>query len=60
MNVTYWGTNTWIAFLIVLIVFWPAVCCVACCKCDQRDVYVAPGGVKYTANGAIAQDCEGC
>ena len=50
----YCGDQTCIATLIVALFFWPAACCVPCCPCDQRTVYVAPTGVKYLANGLLA------
>ena len=38
-----------------------AVCCIPCCKCDQRKVYVAPDGNKFLPNGLLAPpDCCQC
>jgi hypothetical protein len=33
-------------------------CCVCCCPCDEREVYVAPNGNKYSRTGAlVTNDC---
>ena len=34
-----------------------ACCCVICCPCDEREIYLAPNGRKYTRNGAEVGDC---
>ena len=34
-----------------------ACCCIICCPCDEREIYVAPNGRKYTRNGAEVGDC---
>merc|ERR1711879_869157 len=31
-------------------------CCICACPFDERDVYVAPGGTKYTAEGAKIEE----
>ena len=57
----YCGDQTCLATIIVALFFWPAVCCVPACKCDQRLVYKAPNGVLYLENGAQAPpDCCEC
>jgi hypothetical protein len=38
---SYCGDTTCMATILVAVFFWPATCCVPCCKCDQRQVYVA-------------------
>ena len=50
----YCGDTTMIALIVTFFVFTPAMCCIPCCKCDQRQVYLAPNGLKYLPNGAIA------
>jgi len=51
---SYCGDTTCIAAIVVAFLFWPAVCCVPACKCDERTVYMAPNGVLYFPNGVIA------
>ena len=32
--------------------------CAPCCPCDEREVYRAPNGQKFSRNGAVvASDC---
>jgi len=60
MMESYCGDQTVIATLIVAFFFLPAACCVPCCKCDQRHIYVAPGGTRYMPHGGIAPTDECC
>lgn len=55
------GDNTIIATVVTAIFFPYALCCIPCCKCDQRRVYQGPGGELYLPNGAQAPpDCCPC
>ena len=46
----YCGPVTWCIGCFVF-------ACVCCCPCDDREVYIAPNGAKYTRNGAAVSDC---
>merc|ERR1712021_153417 len=48
----YMGTNSWIIAGVVCF-FTCCGCVVMACPCDERDVYIAPNGQKYTTNGAL-------
>jgi len=58
---SYSGQVTLIIFIVLILVFWPALCAPFCCPCDSRNVYVAPNGVKYVASGQVVpiNDCCG-
>ncbi|CAM9973384.1 unnamed protein product [Ectocarpus sp. 6 AP-2014] len=53
----YCGLITWLVALFVV----PFIgCCMPCCPCDERTVYIADG-VRYSRYGAIIQpSCCGC
>jgi len=46
----YCGPVTWCIFCF-------CCCCAVCCPCDDREVYVAPDGRKFTRLGAPVEDC---
>ena len=57
----YCGDTTMIALILTAIFFPYAVCCVPCCKCDQRNIYIAPDGTQYLHTGNVAPpDCCVC
>ncbi|CAM9523147.1 unnamed protein product [Ectocarpus sp. 12 AP-2014] len=53
----YCGLITWLVALFVV----PFIgCCMPCCPCDERTVYIADG-VRYNKYGAVIQpSCCGC
>jgi len=61
MDEQFTGAVTCIFALIIFFFFWPATAAPFCCPCDQRTVYVAPNGQKYTRSGAYVppNDCCG-
>ena len=53
----FFGDKTCMAMVIVAVLFWPAVCCVPCCPCDERMVYTNPADNKdYMPTGQVATD----
>lgn len=52
-----WVQESYIGIITIILAVFVAICAL-CCPCDTRMVYVAPNGVKYKANGAIAHDCD--
>ena len=53
----FFGDKTCMAMVIVALFFWPAVCCVPCCPCDERMVYTNPADNKdYMPTGQVATD----
>ena len=53
----FFGDKTCLAMVIVALFFWPAVCCVPCCPCDERMVYTNPADNKdYMPTGQVATD----
>lgn len=55
------GPSTTVAAAMLAIFFLPALCCLPACKCDTREVYIAPSGQKFLRDGSPAQpDCCEC
>ena len=53
----FFGDKTCMAMVLVAVLFWPAVCCVPCCPCDERMVYTNPADNKdYMPTGQVATD----
>ncbi|KAL1504530.1 hypothetical protein AB1Y20_010932 [Prymnesium parvum] len=49
---SYCGPRSWtLCCLLVLCNMAPFACCICCCPCDQRDLYVTAEGNKYTLDG---------
>ena len=45
------GDATLVATILAAIIFWPALCCIPCCKCDSRLIYIAPDGSRHLPHG---------
>jgi len=56
----YTGNTTLLIVLLLVLFFWPALCAPFCCPCDQREVYIAPNGVKYVGSGQIVPQSDCC
>ena len=56
----YCGATTCVATILVALIFWPAVCCVPCCKCDRMAVYQAPDGRRFVPDGRLAPPADSC
>ena len=51
--VPYVGPSTWLAVIAVAVCFGVCAPLPCCCPCDTKELYVAPDGTHYTANGTI-------
>merc|ERR1712151_1389452 len=51
----YMGSISWVSAGVVCF-FTCCGCLVFACPCDERDVYVAPNGQKYTSTGALIRE----
>lgn len=53
----YWTMDRYCGVVTTLLFLFCCICA-PCCPCDEREVYRAPNGQKYSRNGAIVGD--GC
>lgn len=54
-NEGYVGSITWLVVIVVVLLFWPAMCVPCCIGLDRRDVYL----VTNTDGSTFEVDCHG-